>query len=246
MASSSGCDLAHLLTPALLRGGGGRKLPSSGDVILTMGQVPCEFWADWPRFSFLGEAKLRGLGVGQVLCELRADQPNFIFQPVAPDMIWHIYSGQCCFNGVLGIDLLSSWGICPHYGAGPLWVLGRSAKLHFSAGGSWHDLAHLLWAVLLQGGFRYGPAVFKGCCPHHGTGPLWVLGRLAKFHFSVSSSWHDLAHLVQAVLLNRGWCHPLAIFRGGDPWSGEGPLQVSWWVQDPLKMADPYLQSCPQ
>ena len=25
----------------------------------TMGKVPCEFWADWPVFSFLGEAKLR-------------------------------------------------------------------------------------------------------------------------------------------------------------------------------------------
>ena len=39
----------------------GMELLSSGDVALTMGQVPCEFWADWPRFSFLGEAELRGL-----------------------------------------------------------------------------------------------------------------------------------------------------------------------------------------
>ena len=38
------------------------------------------------------------------------------------------------------------------------------------------------------------------------------------------SSGHDLAHLLQAVLLNGGWCHPLAVFRGGAPWSGEGPL----------------------
>ena len=42
-------------------GDGGRELMSSGEATLTMGQVPCEFWADWPRFSFLGEAKLRGL-----------------------------------------------------------------------------------------------------------------------------------------------------------------------------------------
>ena len=42
-------------------GDGGNKSPSSGDVALTMGQVPCEFWADWSIFSFLGEAKLRGL-----------------------------------------------------------------------------------------------------------------------------------------------------------------------------------------
>ena len=44
----------------------------------------------------------------QVLCEFQSDQPNFIFQPVAPDMIWHIYSGQHCFKGILGMDLLSS------------------------------------------------------------------------------------------------------------------------------------------
>ena len=38
-----------------------RESLSSGEAALTMGQVPCEFWADWPRFTFLGEAKLRGL-----------------------------------------------------------------------------------------------------------------------------------------------------------------------------------------
>ena len=42
-------------------GDGGRESPSSGEAALTMGQVPCEFWADWPGFTFLGEAKLRGL-----------------------------------------------------------------------------------------------------------------------------------------------------------------------------------------
>ena len=40
-----------------------RDLPSSGNVVLGQGQVPCEFQADWP---------------------------NFIFQLVAPDVIWHI------------------------------------------------------------------------------------------------------------------------------------------------------------
>ena len=56
-------------------------LPSSGDVALTMGQVPCEFQAD---------------------CK------TFIFELAAPDVIWHIYSMQCCFKGVEGLDLLSS------------------------------------------------------------------------------------------------------------------------------------------
>ena len=45
----------------------GMDLLSSGDYALMMGQVPCEF---------------------------RGDQPTFIFQPAAPDMIWHFYCGQ--------------------------------------------------------------------------------------------------------------------------------------------------------
>ena len=40
---------------------GGRELMSSGEAALTMGQVPCEFWTDLLRFSFLGNAELRGL-----------------------------------------------------------------------------------------------------------------------------------------------------------------------------------------
>ena len=46
--------------------------------------------------------------MGQVPCEFQADQPNFLFQPAAPDVIRHIYSGQHCFKGILGMDLLSS------------------------------------------------------------------------------------------------------------------------------------------
>ena len=53
------------------------------------------------------------------LCKFQADQPNFIFQPVAPDMIWHIYSGQCCFKGVLGMDLLSSGNVALMMGQVP-------------------------------------------------------------------------------------------------------------------------------
>ena len=46
--------------------------------------------------------------MGQVPCEFQADQPTIIFQPAAPDAIWHIYSGQRCFKGILGMDLMSS------------------------------------------------------------------------------------------------------------------------------------------
>ena len=56
-------------------------LLSSGDVTLMMGQVPCEFRGDWP---------------------------NLIFQPVAPDVIWHIYSHLYCFSRDGGRDLPSS------------------------------------------------------------------------------------------------------------------------------------------
>ena len=71
---------------------GGRDLPSSGETAPTTGQVPCEF---------------------------RADQPNFIFQPVAPDVIWHIYSSQHYFKGVLGMDLVVFRDCCSHHGAVP-------------------------------------------------------------------------------------------------------------------------------
>ena len=57
--------------------------------------------------------------MGQVPCEFRADRPNFTFQPVAPDMIWHIYSGQCCFKGVLIMDLLSSGNVAIMMGQVP-------------------------------------------------------------------------------------------------------------------------------
>ena len=60
---------------------GGRDLPSSGEAAPTMGKVSCEF---------------------------RADQPTFILQPVAPDLIWYIYSGQCCLMGDGAIHLPSS------------------------------------------------------------------------------------------------------------------------------------------
>ena len=76
------CDLVHLLYSHLYCSSrdGGRDLPSSGEAAPTMGKVPCEFQADWP---------------------------NFIFQPVAPDMIWHIYSHLYCFLRDGGRDLPS-------------------------------------------------------------------------------------------------------------------------------------------
>ena len=224
----------------------GMDLLSSGDVALTMGQVSCEFWADWP---------------------------TFIFQPAGPDMIWHIYLHLYCSSRNGGSDLPSSgrqplpWGRFPvSFGQIGQTSFSESGSLHdFShlltpvlllkgwwhwlavcrggqplpwgrspvsfeqislcvvfqgrvetrafqpcpaqdgassmGGGSGCDLAHLLWAALLQGGFRYGPAVFKGWCPHDWAGPLWVSRRSANLYFSASSSWCDSAHLLWTALL---------------------------------------------
>ena len=165
--------------------------------------------------------------------------------PGTLDVIWHIYSHLHCSTGDGGRELTSSekaalimgqvpcefWTDCPSFsflGEAELRACSSedSARDLQSDGGSWRDLAHLLWAALLQWGFRYGPSVFRGCCSHHGEVPLWVLSRLANLHFPAGSSWHDLAHLLWAVLLHRGWYYPLAIFRGGAPWSGKGPLWV--------------------
>ena len=98
---------------------GGRDLPSSEDAAPTMGQVACEFRADWP---------------------------NFIFQLVPPDMIWHIYSGQHCFKGVLVMDLLSSRDVvltmgkvpCEFWGDWPTFIFQLAAPDVI-----WHIYSHL-------------------------------------------------------------------------------------------------------
>ena len=61
------------------------ELQSSSDVALMMGQFPCEF---------------------------QADRPTFIFQLVAPDMIWHIYSHLYC--SCQGLPPLKMASPCHH------------------------------------------------------------------------------------------------------------------------------------
>ena len=119
-------------------------LLSSGDVAPNIGQGPCEFHADWQTLIFQPAApdmiwhiylhlycssrdsgrdlpSLREVAptMGQVPCEFWADWPNFIFQLVAPDVIWHIYSGQCCFTGNGDIHLPSSGEVLLGLGKGP-------------------------------------------------------------------------------------------------------------------------------
>ena len=106
---------------------GGRDLPSSGEAAPTMEQVSCEFWAD---------------------------RPTFIFQPAAPDVIWHIYSRQHCFKGVLGIDLLSSGDVAPNMGQVPCEFHADWPTFFFQPAAPdviWHIYLHL-YCSLRDGG----------------------------------------------------------------------------------------------
>ena len=168
----------------------GRDLLSSGEVVLGKGQEPCEFQVDQRKgLVFIGKLRQRS------------------FQPCpAQDGASSMAggSGHDLAHLLAPVLLLEGWwyglaifrGGSPNHGADHLWVLSRLANLHFSAGSSGRDLAHLLRPVLLQGSWRYWPTIFRGCCSHHEAGPLWVSRRLANLHFSAGGSWHDLTHLL--------------------------------------------------
>ena len=104
----------------------------------TMRQVAAssEFQADW-TWVLVFQGMLPSTWDKGPLSNLRADLPRMVhlsMASAAPDMIWHIYFGQCCFKVVLGMDLLFSGDVTLTMEPGPLWVLSRSANLHFSAG----------------------------------------------------------------------------------------------------------------
>ena len=123
-----------------------------------------------------------------------------------------VHHGQCSSPPQEGATL-APWPRASPLVSTPLWVVGRTGAWgvdlpqgqagHFRgaqgrglgaappslqgqcmASSSRHALTHLLWVVLLRGGWRYGPAIFRGCCPHHETCPLWVSSRLENVHFS--------------------------------------------------------------
>ena len=145
-----------------------RDLPSSGKVVLGQGQFPCEFWVDWL---------------------------NFIFQPVAPDMIVHIYSGQCCFKRVLGMDLLSSGDVALMMGQVPCEFWANQPTFIFQPAAIyviWHIYLHLYCS--LRDGGRDLPCSGEAA-PTMGKSPLWVLGR------SVNVPNHIRSH----QLKNEGW-----------------------------------------
>ena len=89
---------------------GGRDLPSSREEALTMRKVTCEFWADRPGFSFQGKSWDKGPSSLAL--------PRMVHHPwpVAPDMIWHIYSHLYCSLRDGGRDLSSSGEAAPTIG----------------------------------------------------------------------------------------------------------------------------------
>ena len=188
----------------------GMDLLSSRDDALMMGQVPCEFWGD---------------------------QSNFIFQPAAADVIWHIYSGQHCFKGVLGMDLLSSGDDALMMGQVPCEFQGDWQTFIFQPAAP--DVIRHLYCGQ---GWRYGPAIFRGCCTHQGTcrGPSPDQGALPLKTASgwchpplSSTAWSKCAKSRQELPAEK-WrlANLLEIHRG----------PATWWGQHPLKTAGPYLK----
>ena len=175
------------------------NLLSSGDVALMMGQVPCEFQGDQPNFFFqpvapaviwhiysnlycssrdggrdLPSSEESAPTMGKVPCEFRVDQPNCIFQPAAPDMIWHIYSHLYCSSKDGGRDLPSSGEATHTLGKIPCEFQADQPGCSFSG------------EELRQGSFQPCPA-------QDGASSM------------ASGSGHDLAHLLKPVLLIKGW-----------------------------------------
>ena len=122
-----------------------KDLPSSGKVVLGQEQIPCEFSGRSAKVQYSGEFEPRGWAAQLQIHEGGA-------QLAAADVIWHIYLHQCCFKGVLGMDLLSSGDVALTMWKVPCEFWADQQKLHFSAGGSRCDLAHLLTPVLLLEG----------------------------------------------------------------------------------------------
>ena len=111
---------------------GGRDLPSSEEAAPTMGQVHSEFWAD---------------------------EPNFIFQPAAPDIIWHIYSHLYYLLWDGGRDLQSSGEAAPTMRQVPCEFQADQPEFSFSG------------EELRQGSFQHCPA--QDCASSMAGLQLW-------------------------------------------------------------------------
>ena len=117
-------------------GDGGRESPSSGDVALTMGQVPCEFWADWPRFSFFRGSRVKGPAT---LALLKMVPHQW---PVALVVIWYIYSCLGCSSEDSARDLPSSGKVVLGQGQVPCEFRADRPNFIFSA-----EAPDMIWHI---------------------------------------------------------------------------------------------------
>ena len=163
--------ICHIYSCLACSSDSARDLPSSGKVVLGQGQVPYEF---------------------------RADRPNFIFQPVAPDMIWHIYSGQCCFKGIFGMDLLSSGDVAIMMGQVPCEFRADRPNFIFQLVAPdviWHIYSHLYCSS--RDGGRGLPSSGEAA-PTMGQVPCEFWADLPTFIFQPAAPdmiWHIYLHL---------------------------------------------------
>ena len=138
------------------------------------------------------------LGQGQVPCEFQADRPTFIFQPVAPDMIWYIYSGQCCFKGVLGMDLLYSGDVVLMMGQVPCELRADRPTFIFQLVAPdviWLTYSHLYCSSRdggrdLQSSWEAAPTMGQVPCELRADQPTFIFQLVAP-----DMIWHIYSHL---------------------------------------------------
>ena len=108
--------------------------------------------------------------------------PRMVHHPwaAAPDVIWNIYLHLYCSSRDGGRDLLSSGKAAPTMGKVPYEFWADRPGFSFSGEelrqGSFQPCP--AQAVLLQGGWRYRPTIFKGAASRSGKGTLHVWWRL--------------------------------------------------------------------
>ena len=104
--------------------------------------------------------------------------------PVAPDMIWHIYSHLYCSSGDSGRDLLSLGEVAPARGQVPCQFWADQPTFIFQS-----VAPDMIRHIYCGRGWRYGPAIFRGCCTHQGTcrGPYPDQGAPP---LKTASGWH--------------------------------------------------------
>ena len=147
-------------------------------------------------------------------------------------MIWHIYSGQCCFKGVLGMNLLSSGDValmkrqvpCEFRGNWPTFIFQLVAPDVIR-----HIYSHLYCSS--RDHVRYLPSSGEAA-PTMGQVPSEFQGDQPTFIFQPAAP-----DMIQHIYCGQGGRYGPAIFRGccTHQWTCGGPSPDQG--TSPLKMA---------